>query len=99
MNLFYSKTHRICHPDNSNGNDDYMMDYNPLLPKSIENDVDAAKARLNNHVTTEEEILTLDKDCEYCQIISKSSSGNEKYVYKIIGKGIACCRFLNKLRI
>ena len=60
--------------DNSNGNDDYMMDYNPLtiLLKSIENDV-----------TTEEEILTLDKDCEYCQIISKSSSGNEKYVYKI----------------
>jgi hypothetical protein len=50
---------------------DYMMDYNPLLPKSIENDVDAAKARLNNHVTTEEEILTLDKDCEYCQIISE----------------------------
>ena len=58
------------------------MDYNPLLPKSIENDVDAAKARLNNHVTTEEEILTLDKDCEYCQIISKSSSGNENMYTK-----------------
>jgi hypothetical protein len=54
MNLFYSKTHRICHPDNSNGNDDYMMDYNPLLPKSIENHVYAAKAHLNNHITTEE---------------------------------------------
>ena len=88
MNLFYGKTYRICHPDNSNGNDDYMMDYNPLLLllKSIEHDVDTAKTHLNNHVTTEEEILTLDKDCEYCQIISKSSSGNEKYVYKIIGK-------------
>lgn len=43
MNLFYSKTHRICHPDNSNGNDDYMMDYNPLLLKSIENDVGQQK--------------------------------------------------------
>ena len=59
-----------------------MMDYNPLLLKSIENDVDAAKAHLNNHVTTEEEILTLDKDCEYCQIISKSSSGNENMYTK-----------------
>ena len=45
MNLFYGKTHRICHPDNSNGNDDYMMDYNPLLLKSIENDVGAAKTQ------------------------------------------------------
>jgi hypothetical protein len=79
MNFFYSEKHRICHPDNSNSNDDYMMDYNPLLPKSIENDVDAAKARLNNHVTTEEEFLTLDKDC---QIISKSSSGNENMYTK-----------------
>jgi hypothetical protein len=52
-----------------------------LLLKSIENDVDAAKTHLNNHVTTEE-IQILDKDCGYCQIISKSSSGNEKYVYK-----------------
>ena len=43
MNLFYSKTHRICHLDNSNGNDDNMMDYNPLLLKSIENDVGQQK--------------------------------------------------------
>ena len=29
---------------------------------------DAARTHLNNHVTMEEEILTLDKNCEYCQI-------------------------------
>jgi hypothetical protein len=76
MNLFYSKTHWTDHLhmpiESSNGNvDDDLTDYNPLLLKIIENDVDAAKTHLNNHVTTEEEILTLDKDCEYCQIYFK----------------------------
>jgi hypothetical protein len=47
------------------------VDPTPLVAKSIEKDIDAAKAHLNNHVTTNEEILTLDKDCEYCQIYLK----------------------------
>jgi hypothetical protein len=42
-----------------------------LLAKIIEKDIDAAKTHLNNHVTTEEQILTLDKSCEYCQIYFK----------------------------
>jgi hypothetical protein len=49
--------------------DSTTIDYNPLLLRSIvKEDVDAAKTHLNNHVTIEEEILTLDKNCEYCQI-------------------------------
>ena len=56
---------------NSNGNLDSTIDYNPLLLRSIVKDVDAAKTHLNNHVTVEEEILTLDKNCEYCQIYFK----------------------------
>ena len=43
-------------------------DPTPLLTKSIEKDIDAAKTHLTNHVTIEEEVLTLDKSCEYCQI-------------------------------
>ncbi len=43
-------------------------DPTPLLTKSIEKDIDAAKTHLANHVTIEEEVLTLDKSCEYCQI-------------------------------
>lgn len=39
-------------------------DPTPLLTKSIEKDIDAAKTHLANH----EEVLTLDKSCEYCQI-------------------------------
>ena len=54
-----------------NGNLDSTIDYNPLLLMSIMKDVDAAKAHLNNHVTLQEEILTLDKNCEYCQIYFK----------------------------
>jgi len=54
-----------------NGNLGSTMDYNPLLLRSIVKDVDAAKTHLNNHVTIEEEILTLDKNCEYCQIYFK----------------------------
>jgi hypothetical protein len=39
--------------ESSNGNvDDDLTDYNPLLLKSIENDVDAARTHLNNHVTS-----------------------------------------------
>jgi hypothetical protein len=44
-----------------------MTDYSPLLLKSIIKDVEAARTHLNNHVTIEE-ILALDKNCEYCQI-------------------------------
>jgi hypothetical protein len=54
----------------SNGNTDGTID--PLLLRSIvEEDVDAAKNHLNRHVTIDEEILTLDKNCEYCQIYFK----------------------------
>ena len=48
-----------------------IIDSTPLLARSIEKDIDAAKTHLNNHVTMEEEILTLDKSCEYCQIYFK----------------------------
>ena len=41
------------------------------MAKIIEKDIDAAKTHLDNHVTTEEQILTLDKNCEYCQIYFK----------------------------
>lgn len=47
------------------------VDPTPLVAKSIEKDIDAARIHLNNHVTTEEKILTLDKNCEYCQIYLK----------------------------
>ncbi|MFZ0344697.1 MAG: hypothetical protein WAL24_06020 [Nitrososphaeraceae archaeon] len=43
---------------------------NPVLTQSIKEDIDAARTHLNNHVR-EEEILTLDKNCEYCQIYFK----------------------------
>jgi hypothetical protein len=49
----------------------HMIDSMPLMAKSIEKDIDAAKTHLNDHVTIEEEILTLDKSCEYCQIYLK----------------------------
>jgi hypothetical protein len=42
-------------------------DPTPLPAKSIEKDIDAAKTHLDSDVTIEE-ILTLDKNCEYCQI-------------------------------
>jgi hypothetical protein len=54
-----------------NGNLGGTIDYNPLLLRSIVKDVDATKTHLNNHVTIKEEILTLDKNCEYCQIYFK----------------------------
>lgn len=47
------------------------VDPTPLVAKSIEKDIDTARTHLNNHVTAEEEILTLDKNCEYCQIYLK----------------------------
>jgi hypothetical protein len=49
----------------------HMIDSMLLMAKSIEKDIDAAKTHLNDHVTIEEEILTLDKSCEYCQIYFK----------------------------
>jgi hypothetical protein len=48
-----------------------IIDSVPLLAKIIEKDIDAAKTHLDNHVTAEEQILTLDKNCEYCQIYFK----------------------------
>jgi hypothetical protein len=57
--------------ERGSSNVDYTTHYSLLLLKSIIKDVDAAKTHLNNHVTTEEEILNLDKDCEYCQIYFK----------------------------
>ncbi|HEV2875794.1 MAG TPA: hypothetical protein VGW09_00800 [Nitrososphaeraceae archaeon] len=47
------------------------VDPTPVVAKSIEKDIDVARTHLNSHVTTEEEILTLDKNCEYCQIYLK----------------------------
>ena len=48
------------------------VDPTPLVAKTIKKEIDAARTHLNNHVTTEEEILTLDKNCEYCQIYFKA---------------------------
>jgi hypothetical protein len=48
-----------------------IIDPTSLLAKIIEKDLDAAKAHQDSHVTTEEQILTLDKNCEYCQIYFK----------------------------
>ena len=42
-----------------------------VMAHSIKKDIDAARIHLNNHVR-EEEILTLDKNCEYCQIYFKA---------------------------
>jgi hypothetical protein len=47
------------------------VDPTPVVAKSIEKDIDVARTHLNSHVTTEEEILTLDKNREYCQIYLK----------------------------
>jgi hypothetical protein len=58
-----------------NGNIDGTIDYDPVLLRSIIKDVDTAKTHLNNHVTVEEQILTLDKNCEYCQIYFKEQKG------------------------
>jgi hypothetical protein len=42
----------------------------PVLAESIKEDIDTARIHLNNHVR-EEEILTQDTNCEYCQIYYK----------------------------
>ena len=70
VNVFYNKMCRSISSmlENSINNN---VDPTPLVAKSIEKDIDTARTHLNNHVTTEEEILTLDKDCEYCQIYFK----------------------------
>jgi hypothetical protein len=70
VNVFYNKMCKSFSSmlENSINNN---VDPNPLLAKSIEDDIDAARTHLNSHVTTEEEILTLDKNCEYCQIYLK----------------------------
>ena len=70
MNVFYNKMYRsfssmLENSINSN------VDPAPLVAKIIEKDIDTARTHLKSHVTAEEEILTLDKDCEYCQIYLK----------------------------
>lgn len=50
----------------SDGINNSLADFSPLMLKSIEKDVDAAKTYLKSHVTTEEEILALDENREYC---------------------------------
>jgi hypothetical protein len=50
---------------------DSSIDYNSLLLRSIVKDIEAAKTHLNNHVTVEKQILTLDKNCEYCLVYLK----------------------------
>jgi hypothetical protein len=62
---FYNKMYKSFSSvlENSINNN---VDAAPLLAKSIEKDIDTART-----VTAEEEILTLDKDCEYCQIYLK----------------------------
>jgi hypothetical protein len=49
----------------------YTIDMVPVLAQSIKKDIDAARTHLNIHVR-EEEILALDKNCEYCQIYFKA---------------------------
>jgi len=41
---------------------------NDKIGKGIEDIDAAARTHLKNQVTIEEEILTLDKNCDYCQI-------------------------------
>jgi len=53
------------------------VDPTPLVVKSIEKDIHTAWIHLNNHVTAEEEILTLDKNCEYCQIYFKAENNSK----------------------
>ena len=54
----------------SEDNGDHTIGIIPVLAQSIKKDIDQARTHLNNHVR-EEEILTLDKNCEYCQIYFK----------------------------
>jgi hypothetical protein len=70
VNVFYNKLCRSFSSilENSINNN---VDPTPIVAKSIEKDIDVARTRLNSHVTTKEEILTLDKNCEYCQIYLK----------------------------
>ena len=67
MNVFYNKMCRSFSSMSENTSNN-NVDPNPVVAKSIEKDIDVARTHLNSHVTTEEEILTLDKNCEYCQI-------------------------------
>ena len=48
-----------------------IVDPTPIVAESIKKDIDMARTHLNSHVTTKEEILALDKNCEYCQIYLK----------------------------
>lgn len=38
----------------------------------IQNSVNSARTHLNEHVTIEGEIISLDKQCEYCKIYFKA---------------------------
>ena len=42
------------------------VDY--VLSKTIKKDVEAAYDHIENHVTTQGEVLKLDAHCEYCKI-------------------------------
>ena len=48
-----------------------VIDSTLLLAKSIKKILMQQKLHLDNHVTAEEQILTLDKNYEYCQIYFK----------------------------
>jgi hypothetical protein len=56
-------------------NNSRLSDFSPLLLKSIEKDVNAARTHLKSHVTTEGEILTLDENTE------KSASNLTERIY------------------
>ena len=55
----------------SDDSTNYTIGMVPVLTQTIKKDIDAARTHLNNHVR-EEEILALDKNCEYCQIYFKA---------------------------
>ena len=69
-NAFYNKLCRKFSSMSENSVNN-SIDPTPIVAKSIEKDIDMARTHLNRHVTTKEEILTLDKNCEYCQIYLK----------------------------
>jgi hypothetical protein len=45
-----------------------VISINEAVKHQIKKEVDQAKIHLKNHVNTKGQILTLYKDCEYCQI-------------------------------
>ena len=70
MNVFYNKM-CISFSSMSENSINKNVDPTPVVAKSIEKDIDIARTHLKSHVTNEEGILNLDKNCEYCQIYLK----------------------------